>query len=613
MRPHIFYPHYALGRLPTTGAEERQALRAFGKLCAQAFVTATAFDPARTERIAQRRAEAESGQISVLGYGRLPLPTGDGWHADPIHGHSWPRVYFPGCDFLSAGIRADVKIPWEMSRLQALVWFAEAAVAAAPEDRASLRDQALGVIFDWTSANPPGYGVNWTCGMEVAIRGANMAVVAGVFADTLDDATTDRLCAILRAHQLFLARFPEVSDVPGNHYLTDLMGEVVLHAALDGLHGTATARAFAHFAKACEPFEPDGCHLERATVYHRLTLDIVALPYTLALRAGDASARMLTAVMERAAAFMAQITNDGGMLPVFGDQDSGFVLWFGETAQRADARLCAAPMAPQTDLYSFLAALSGDDAAFFPAFDRQDGSRSGFATLSGEGFRVTMKTGPIGLKGRAAHDHDDALSVAVSHGAEVVLVDPGCHSYTLDPAIRQEALVSSRHNAPAPAERERYATTMGSINATVRGAPTAVLVAQEASAMTGRLESTRVSRMALTRSVRLEGGALEVVDHWRFETSEGARLLWLVNPTWLVEGPEDSAIPSEGLVLRLHCGATTLTARLFAPEGAWLTRHTSHYSPDYGAWEDCPALMIATPLAQEGQARLILSALFGPG
>lgn len=607
LRPYLFYPLYCKGSLPSTGESERASLLTFGALCRSAFSHALESDPTRRARVNARRTQALSGKVTVLGYGTVRQPAGEGWHADPLHGYSWPRKFFPNVDFLASDIPADVKIPWEMSRLQHLVWLAEASVAF-PEEAVQLRAAALTVIVDWFDSNPPGFGVNWTCGMEVAIRGVNMAMVAAVFAEDLDQTTQDQLCAILRAHLLFLARFPEVSDVPGNHYLCDLMGEVVLHAVIDGLSDASTADALDRFADAAElQFEPDGCHLERATIYHRLALDIVALPYALALKTGDVSRIKLAKIMHRASDFMGQISNDAGQLPVFGDQDSGFVLWFGDAAQIVDRRLCAAPEAPLSDMYGFLSVLAATER-FFPETSREDGVRSGFGTLSGRGFRVTMKTGPIGLNGRAAHDHDDSLAVAISCGAHPLVVDHGCHSYTLDSAIRFESIVSSRHNAPAPAKRERHAPMMGSINATVRGAPTAILTTHGANLMSGNLERTSSSKMALTRTVKLQGAGIECTDDWRFDTPEGARMFWLFHPDWIVDKIPESVVPPEGLTLTFTREGIYITALLMAPSGTRLAIETDRYSPDYGAWAACPALYITTPEAYEGRASLRLEA-----
>lgn len=612
LRPFTHWPLYARGGWPHTGPNERAAFRAFGSLCADAFRAALATDPERAIRVGERLALARAHDFPVLGYGTLPKPTGEGWHADALHDYGWERRYFARSDFVAAQVRADVKIPWELSRLQWLVWLAEGALVAESAEQEAITAQILGTIEDWATANPAGYGINWACGMEVAIRAANLAVAVGTIAHLLNDMQLDRITSILAAHRDYLARFPETSDVPGNHYLTDLMGEVVLYAALEGLGSANLTHSLAKFAEAADAqFEVGGCHIERATVYHRLTFDIVALPQALALRAGDPSASKLASIIKRAAAFMAQVCDDSGSLPVFGDQDSGHVLWFGESAQAVDARVCKAPQSGETDLYGFLGELVRD-AAFFPDIVRETGQRSGFATVVGDSFRATMKTGPIGLDGRAAHDHDDALSVCASFDGRAVLIDPGCHSYTLDPALRREFLLSSRHNAPAPAMRERHEPTSGSINVTMRGAPTAQLLTWSDDKAEGHVASTPTLGMAITRTVHANAGTLDIVDRWQFARPEAARIFWLFDPSWeLLDAGSPSEERSSALrnvrSLILQSAGATLSAHIEAPVGSSIVCTRTRYSPDYGALETCWAVEIRTSAASEGKVRLGLS------
>lgn len=155
---------------------------------------------------------------------------------------------------------------------------------------------------------------------------------------------------------------------------------------------------------------------------------------------------------------------------------------------------------------------------------------------------------------------------------------------------------------------------MGSINATVRGAPTASITAQTAYSLSGHLARTPTSAMALTRDLRIIRDGLEIADHWCFDTAEGARLLWLLHPDWRIEMPgrangadSDMAIPSGGLTLMLVRGDTRLTARLTAPEGTRLAVVPERFSPDYGAWATCPALRLTMPPAPEGRADLTLT------
>ena len=603
--PYIHWPLYALGIARQSAPQEQQdGLRQFGDLCREAFRHAQTSDPERKHRATARMHLALGPDFPVLGYGNLAKPKGTGWHRDALHGHSFAPKYFARCDFLAPDVATDVKIPWELSRLQWLVWLAEAAVDASPDELERLAARFTNCLDDWIESNPPGYGVNWACGMEVAIRATNIAIAAGVFAPMLSGEKLSRATAILQAHQSYLARFPEVSDVPGNHYLTDLMGEVVLSAALNGLASQSFEAELRKFVLAAEAqFEPDGCHIERATIYHRLTYDILALPFALALRADSPSARRLSEVVGRAGAFMAQIADDAGNLPVFGDQDSGFAAWFGERAQQVDGRICGAANASETDLYTFFAGLA-QTSAFFPDCERESGTRSGFATISGEQFHSTLKTGPVGLEGRAPHDHDDALSLCVSWKNRRLIVDPGCHSYTLDPAIRRQTIVSSRHNALAPADRERHPPQTGSINATMRGAPTATITNWDPASMQGALARTDASKMEASRAVKITGGGIEIADSWSFDLAEEARILWLFDPVWSFREPtQECAIPDGGASLQLFCEDDVLDLRLEAPHGARLRCYLDRFSPDYGAFTDCPALEITFPAAIEGSAR----------
>ena len=610
LKPYVFWPHYALSnsrgspKSKQSQIKECDALKEFGEMCRQAFLDSSVGASGQCAQAAKRLDIAQSVHFPVLGYGDLKKPSGSGWHCDALHGYCWPISYFARCDFVAADVRADVKIPWELSRLQWLVWLAEAAVDVSQCEKEALKEQFLGTLRDWENANPVGYGINWTCGMEVAIRATNLVVAAGVFAQLLADEDLEFVTSVLLSHQKYLKRFPEISDVPGNHYLADLMGEVVLHAALDGLQSVPFEQALARFSQVAEAqFEEDGCHVERSTIYHRLAYDMVALPFALALRAKSPQASKLAGVVAKAGAFMGQIANDAGRLPIFGDQDSGFVLWFGECAQQVDRRICKAGSAPETALYSFLAALA-QDVCFLPDVKRLAGTRSGFATVESEGFRAVLKTGPIGLKGRAPHDHDDALAVCVSWKSRPLIVDPGCHSYTLDPELRRESIVSSRHNAPVPAGRERHMPSQGSINATVRGGPTAQISSWDKRETRGELAPTLSSRMHGSRSVAVHDGQITIADRWRYIVPESTRILWLFGPMWALEWPYDKRETLlEDRVVRLQCDEESLDLKIEAPIGARLSLVLDRMSPDYGAFVDCAAIQLSIPAAENGWAK----------
>jgi hypothetical protein len=484
-----------------------------------------------------RAQRALSGPWTVLGYGETAMPIGGAWAEDAFHGHRWPDRYFQFVDFVAADKHCDVKVPWELSRLQPLVWLAEGYLFE-PESRDGYAARFAAIAEDWIKSNRPGFGPNWTCAMEVAIRGLNLMLSAAVIGDGLSPATRKLVVQSLADHYVFLCRFPELSDVPGNHYLTDLLGEVGLSMVVaPGAFDHAVA-AFA--TEADKQFEPDGCHLERAIVYHRLCTDMVALAAAFAARQSGAAPDRIVRVLQRAVRFAAFMADASGQLPVLADCDSGQVLDLGLPARQISALTAHtgegnADQIP--DLAIWLRAISGTDRAVRVAGEPvvQAGHRSGFLAARSGACTVTMRVGTQGLQGRASHDHDDAQSIWLSVGGEDLIVDQGCHSYTLDPAIRNADISSRAHNVLQSVAVPRFGGREGSINLTMRGAPTCSEAAATSDGDQARLTAkidhagamSAISRVVDLRQVP-EGYELEVTDTW--SAGETVELRWHFGP-----------------------------------------------------------------------------------
>ncbi len=488
---------------------------------------------------AQARAQsALSGPWTVLGYGQTAMPVGDAWAQDAFHGHRWPDRYFAFVDFVAAGSRCDVKVPWELSRLQPLVWLAEGYLFA-PAARGDHAARFTAIVEDWIRSNRPGFGPNWTCAMEVAIRGLNLMLSAAVIGDSLSAATRKLIVQSLADHYVFLCRFPELSDIPGNHYLTDLLGEVGLSIVV-GAPGEFDHAVEAFADEGDRQFEPDGCHLERAIVYHRLCTDMVALAAAFAARQSGAAPERILKILERAVRFAAFMADRSGVLPVLGDCDSGQILDLGLPAREISALLAhTAESNPLQipDLAIWLRAISGNDRAVRVAGGppQQAGHLSGFLGARAGACTVTMRVGTQGLGGRASHDHDDAQSIWLGLDGQDVIVDQGCHSYTLDPAIRNRDISSRAHNVLQSVAVPRFGGREGSINLTMRGAPTCSAADATSDGDHVRLAATIDRAGAISFVTRLvdlrrvpEGYELDVTDTW--SAGEPVELRWHFGP-----------------------------------------------------------------------------------
>lgn len=140
------------------------------------------------------------------------------WHRDIRFGH------LPG---------VDVKVPWELGRLQHLPMlvlagqFAKANVSGFQEPTLYERE-FRNQVLDFIATNPPGFGVNWACAMDVGIRCANLLVahdIAVASGAQLDEAFERIFAASILAHARHIVSNLEWSPVyRGNHYLANVVG-----------------------------------------------------------------------------------------------------------------------------------------------------------------------------------------------------------------------------------------------------------------------------------------------------------------------------------------------------------------------------------------------------
>src|SRR5690606_203709 len=154
---------------------------------------------------------------------------------------------------------------------------------------------------------------------------------------------------------------------------------------------------------------------------------------------------------------------------------------------------------------------------------------------------------------------------------------------------------------------ERFAPVDGSVNATVRGAPTAELIACTRCEMLGSLRAPAVDGLVWRRRVRVADGRLEIDDSWTLACHGELSLLWLFDPAWRVEGLDGSSVqPAARVDFRLVGKERAISARL---EGGDLHvfRSRESYSPDYGRYEACDAVGIDIAPGRHGRLKFSLA------
>ncbi|MEK7412355.1 MAG: heparinase II/III family protein [Planctomycetota bacterium] len=290
------------------------------------------------------------------------------WQLDARSGYRWSATIWHRDIRYGHLLGVDVKLPWELARMQHLPLLAQAYAHARRGDAGGWEtadryaQEIQNQILDFCAANPPRFGVNWACTMDVAIRVANWLLALDVLHAAGAQLNPRFLAAAgsaVRAHGRFIASHLEWDPVArGNHYLADLAGLAWTGAWLPADDETDSWLALAWRELTAETqrlFQADGTYGEASTAYHCLATETVVYG-TLAIAGLSAArqARMQVAIpyphpaatrpstppaqsgfpsthwqtLARAATAIRDFTTPDGGIALIGDDDSGrFIRW----------------------------------------------------------------------------------------------------------------------------------------------------------------------------------------------------------------------------------------------------------------------------------------------
>ena len=206
------------------------------------------------------------------------------WQIDYKSGFRWSeRTYSKRIQFGDLpGV--DVKLPWELARMQHLP---QMAVSFAFDDliedvKNKVKEEFRNQILDFIATNPPKYGVNWVCAMDVAIRAANWVLAIQLFHSAGVIFDREFLMVFQRSiyeHGKFTIENLEWYDQKrGNHYLSNICGLVFISSYLPSteIHNSWLAFSIQELKKEIDfQFFADGGNFEFSTAYHRLSTEMI--------------------------------------------------------------------------------------------------------------------------------------------------------------------------------------------------------------------------------------------------------------------------------------------------------------------------------------------------
>lgn len=411
-------------------------------------------------------------RVSIFGLPPIALGESIDWHRDPISDRRAPLTYSARMNYHDAQRVGDVKITWEISRMQHLTRLAQAWRWSGEE---RYPREIISQIRSWITENPWMRGLHWTSAMECALRLISWTWAFHWIRDWrgLEDDFCRLLVRAIAQHLTFIDRHYSLFSSANNHLLAEASGTYLAAAYWSGLRGAAAwkARARRILEREClRQNNEDGGNGEHAFYYQFFIWELLLFPAMAARAGGEDFSPAYWDRLRAMADFMHAVSDGAGNTPHLGDQDDGVA-----------ARLSAPADQPVLDLWALRQALwGGRDEAPEDAprnekvawlcgrvgrRDEYDGERqsrlfpqSGYVCLHhGSGDRelfLLLDVAPLGAPGTGVHGHADALSLALHLGGRPMLVDPGTYSYQ-DTPWRRHFRSTLQHNTLAFGEESQ--------------------------------------------------------------------------------------------------------------------------------------------------------------
>ena len=553
------------------------------------------------------------------GSGYLPID----WSIDPVSRLRFPSgIHYKNWDLwkMRPGM-ADVKLPWELARCQHWPVLAQAWLLTG-DSRFS--DEIFSECADFNEANPVGYGIHWTCTMDVAIRAANWALALEMIraCPAPDEAWIAAYRSLFEHGRFIRSNLEDKYEVTSNHFLSNVIGLFYLARVFQE---STEAREWEEFSRNAIEREmrvqilPDGADFESSVPYHRLVAELFLGAVKVADQSGKPFSAQLRARLQNMVEFLLGVLRPDGLMPQLGDADDGrlhiltdYGTWNPQDARHLLAsashvlgikewRYCTGTKGQWEDFWWS----GGTDSGGFradplPPLERHFPD-AGIAIHRSPQAYLAVTNGIVGTKGFGNHKHNDLLGFEFHPNGIPLVVDPGSYVYTSDLAARNVFRSTAYHNTLMVDGVEQNETNPEWIFRLFEKASPETLeyrTTDESFIYRGRHSGyTRLEHpVTHERSFELarDNGTLSITD--RLDGTGPHRLAWHFHLAPAVEATLEAG---EIRLFQKEAGAQW---QLAIPAGIAARCVPAWYSPSYGARIPCQALELEMEVVLPGNA-----------
>ncbi len=348
------------------------------------------------------------------------------WQIDFRSGFRWEESEWYKNIKIAPKEGADIKYPWELGRMQHLPLLAVNGLSSEFENQ----------ILDFIAMNPPRFGVQWKCAMDVGIRAVSWCVSYDIFMQKgikFEVSFNNIFFNSLLLHKKHIEQNIEWSGgARGNHYFANICSLIILSKYFK--------QDTSKWIKILEQevlyqFNPDGGNFEASLPYHFFALDMLVTTLRVLESDSDLDILLNKNVKSRLGNILefSESCHFSSGIPQIGDNDGGVYV----NLSREDQSLFNIIF-----LKNFLGQNSfnnnQNEVGSFPDF--------GIYIFKTECYQFAFRCGSVGQKGKGGHSHNDQLSFVLSSNEEEIFVDAGTYNYTGLPKERNHFRSTKQHN-----------------------------------------------------------------------------------------------------------------------------------------------------------------------
>jgi Heparinase II/III-like protein/Heparinase II/III N-terminus len=381
------------------------------------------------------------------------------WYFTDHLNSRWPECHYSKINYRPGNPHGDVRINWELNRLQFL-----------PMMTVADQDLAKNILKDWMASNLFVHGPAYLASMEVALRWLSIYWAICSFKQPIEKPLLQSLSGLAVASGEFIESRLSTHSSAGNHLIVEAVGLFWLGKALEGSRiGDQWINKARNILKEQVPSQinPDGSNQEQSFWYLGFVLD--ALFHYLLLEDHAKIPSEVKNRVEKMLEFVHDMTSSDGSFPDYGDRDDGFIFrihgnydespfpgllslgafffnrpeWYKET-QQSKERFTFWTSKCEHD------SKSAEGGKFQSESTRQPEIKTyydgGMTLMKWDKGDLLFRHARLGLGNTCGHGHADALSVLFSWQNVPVLIDLGSGQYNGDQGIRNFFRSTIAHN-----------------------------------------------------------------------------------------------------------------------------------------------------------------------